>query len=328
MEALALATGRDLLGVPVRGGPYRVWLWNLEDPFDELQRRIAAASIHFGISSADIENRLYLDSGRDRGLCIAMQDRNGFEILEPIVRELVAELKMREIDVLIIDPFVSSHGVSENDNGAIDAVVKAWGRVADQAECAIVLVHHLRKLGGEQASAESARGASSLVAAARSVRILQRMTPKEADGAGLDSHKSYFQVFDDKNNLAPPAENAAWFRMVSVSLPNGDNVGVVEPWEYPKVFAGVTTEDLLAVQKAIAGKGYRQNCQARDWAGHAVGKVLNFDMAKAANRKRVRTMVKTWIANGALDIVELPDKDRKLRPCIEVGEWATDSCAT
>lgn len=321
-EALALVTGKNLLGVPVHGGPFRVWIWNLEDPMDELQRRIAAACIHYALKPDDIADRLHVNSGRDQGLCIAKQDRNGFEILEPIVSELVAELEARQIDVLFVDPFVSSHGVSENDNGAIDAVVKAWGRVADQAACAIVLVHHLRKLGGEQASAESARGASALVAAARSVRVLQRMTQKEAENAGLDSRAGYFQVFDDKNNLAPADENAAWFRMVPVPLPNGDNVGVVEPWAYPRAFAGITTADLLAVQRAIAGKGFRQSSQAKDWAGHAVGEVLGLDMSVAANRKRVGIMIKTWIANGVLDAVELPDKDRKLRPCVDVGVWA------
>lgn len=320
-EALALVTGRDLLGVPVRGGPYRVWLWNLEDPLDELLRRIAATCIHFGITAADIDDRFFVDSGRDQGLCIAKQDRNGFEILEPVVSELVAELKMRGIDVLIVDPFVSSHAVTENDNNAVDAVMKTWGRVADQANCAIVLIHHLRKLGSEQASAESARGASSLVAAARSVRVLQRMTKKEADGAGLDNPSGYFQVFDDKNNLAPPAENAAWFHMPSVHLPNGDNVGVVESWEYPKPFAGVTTDDLLSVQRAIAGKGLKKSPQAIDWAGYTVGKVLGFDMTAPANRKRVRIMMNTWLSNGALIVIELPDKNRKPRPCVDVGEW-------
>lgn len=317
-EALALVTGRDLLGVPVHGGPYRVWLYNLEDPLDELLRRIAATCIRYGIKPDDIGDRLFVDSGRDRELCIAKQDRNGFEILEPIVSELVAELKMREIDVLIVDPFVSSHSVSENDNGAIDAVVKAWGRVADQANCSVVLVHHLRKLGGEQASAESARGASSMVAAARSVRVLQPMTSKEAEDAGLETHHGYFKAFDDKNNLAPPAENAAWCHMASVPLPNGDHVGVVEPWAYPKAFAGITTDDLHAVQEAVAGKGYRQNSQAKDWAGHVVGEVLGLDMTTPASRKRVRTMLTTWLANGALEVVQLPDENRKLRPCIDV----------
>jgi RecA-family ATPase len=40
---------------------------------------------------------------------------------------------------------VSSHKVPENDNGSVDMVLKEWGRVADQANCAVLLVHHVRK---------------------------------------------------------------------------------------------------------------------------------------------------------------------------------------
>jgi RecA-family ATPase len=82
----------------------------------------------------------------------------------------------RKIDVLTIDPFVSSHEVSENDNRAIDAVVKAWGRLADECNCSINLVHHVRKGNGTEANADSARGAKALVDAARSVIVFNRMT--------------------------------------------------------------------------------------------------------------------------------------------------------
>src|SRR5690349_16778256 len=37
-EALAMASGRPLLGVEP-AGRLRVWIWNGEDPFEELQRR-------------------------------------------------------------------------------------------------------------------------------------------------------------------------------------------------------------------------------------------------------------------------------------------------
>jgi hypothetical protein len=53
VEALALATGRPLLGqdVPKRS---RVWLFNLEDDMIELRRRVSAAMIHYNIKPADI----------------------------------------------------------------------------------------------------------------------------------------------------------------------------------------------------------------------------------------------------------------------------------
>ena len=43
-EAIAVATGRDLLGIKSRQR-CRVWCWNGENPADELDRRIAAICI-------------------------------------------------------------------------------------------------------------------------------------------------------------------------------------------------------------------------------------------------------------------------------------------
>lgn len=322
-DGLALASGRNLIGTPVYGDPKRVWLWNLEDPRDEIERRVVATMLHYGMKPEDIGDRLFLNSGRDHPLCIARQERNGATILEPVVDALVAELVARRIDVLVVDPFVSSHAVSENDNSAIDAVVKTWGRVAERANCAIELVHHVRKQGDAEATAESARGAKALTDAARSCRVLNRMTKEEAEKAGLQTHRGHFRVTDDKNNLAPPApDEAVWFAMTSVKLPNGDNVGVVTPWTWPSALDGVTVHDLYAVQQAIDGKGYRASNQAKNWVGYALAEVLGLDATVKADRCKIAGLLKTWIKNGALVETSVKDETRRERPAIEVGAWA------
>ncbi len=327
-DALAMTSGRPILGTTTYGKPLQVWIWNLEDPSDELERRVAATMQYYGITPADIGDRLFMDSGRDQSLCIARQDRNCSTIMEPIIDALVAELLARQIDVLIIDPFVSSHTVSENDNGAMDAVVKAWGRVAERANCAIELVHHLRKLNGAEATAESSRGAIALVAAARSVRVLNAMTKDEAEKANLESRRGYFRVGDDKNNLAPQDDATTWFQIVSVLLANGDNIGVVAPWRWPSPFAGVTVADLLAVQRAVHGKSCRADVQSPDWVGHTVADVIGLDTADKTDQTKIKSLLKTWIKNGALVVVERPDSKRIQRKFIEVGNWATTGCHT
>lgn len=128
-EALAMTSGRSLLGDSV-SGTLSVWVLNLEDPRDELERRVSATMIHHGIDQEALGGRLYLDSGRERGICTATQARDGVTINDSEVAGIIAEIKARQIDVLIVDPFVSSHRVNENDNGAIDLVAKEWGRVA------------------------------------------------------------------------------------------------------------------------------------------------------------------------------------------------------
>ena len=158
-ETLAMISGQDLLGVHPSGRS-KVWLWNLEDPADEIARHIQATAKHYRLEARDIEGHLFADSGRDQRLIIATTDRNGTSIVQPVVDSLVAEITGRGIDVLIIDPFVSSHQAPENDNGAMDRIVKEWGRVAERGNCAVELVHHSRKssAGETEITVESSRG--------------------------------------------------------------------------------------------------------------------------------------------------------------------------
>jgi len=196
---------------------------------------------------------------------------------------------MRSLDVFIVDPFVSTHAVDENSNSAVDRVVKGfWAPLAARCGIAIDLVHHTRKLGGETGSSEAGRGASALLAAARSGRVLNRMTSEERERAGIGESDSstYFSVLRDKANLAP-ASGREWRRVVPVDLANGDNVGVVEAWDWPDDFGGITARHLLAVQNAIhyAPHPLRYSDQASPWVGEIVAEVLHLDPVR--DRKRI-----------------------------------------
>lgn len=329
---LSLTTGRALLGKSVWGGSQRAWYWNLEDDSEELERQVQAAAIHYRVGEGDCGDRLFIDSGMEEQheLCTAVNGPDGFMILKPVITGLEAELKARGIDVLIVDPFVSSHSIEENDNNAIDAIVKEWARLAKRVGCAIVLVHHSKKLGGTKVTAEASRGASSLVAAARSTLVLNRMDDQEAERFmidGDDEKRRLFTVQDDKHNRAP-AEKAEWYRMASVDLGNfdgehSDNVGVVTQWTPPDAFAGVTADHLRRVQGIIAGSEFRESSQAGNWAGNAVATVLGLSAEKhaKADRQRISNILREWLANGALRVERRPDpaKGRDV-PYVVVGD--------
>jgi hypothetical protein len=74
------------------------------------------------------------------------------------------------------------------------------------------------------------------MAAARSGRVLNRLTEKQKAGSGISTtdQLTYFSVMWDKANLAHPGKRQ-WRRMVSVVLANGECVGVVEVWEWPNL---------------------------------------------------------------------------------------------
>lgn len=337
---LSLASGRqEILGKTVWAGPKRVWYWNLEDGLDELEMQLVAAAMFHGVGQDACADRIFLDSGPEGAeLRIAIEDRDGYRIAVPLVEALLAELIARKIDVLVVDPFVSSHGVSENDNSGIDAVVKTWAGIAKRAGCAVVLVHHSKKLGSDKVTAESSRGASALVSAARVTLVLNRMDKEEAKRFGItadNERRRLFTVQDDKANRAP-AEDAQWFRLASQNVGNstgqddpfgeeGDSVGVVTRWTPPDAFENVTADHLRAVQTLVAGGAYKENHQAADWVGKAVAEVLGISADKdaAADRAKINALLRTWLGTGALVVVERRDPEkREMKKYVEVGAAA------
>lgn len=332
VEALAMVTGRPLLGFQVPK-PLRAWIWNGEDPREEIERRLAAALLHFGISPGDIGDRLFIDSGRETPIVIAQKLGEGVTVMAPMVDALTAEIQARQIDVMIVDPFVSCHEVPENDNGAIDRVTKTWARIAEAANCGVELVHHVRKAGSGQTTytVEDARGGSALIGAVRSARVLNVMSPEEAEPAGIAAtdRRRFFRVDDGKSNMAPPVERAEWRELVSVGLGNEDAdgpedlVGVATAWAMPGLFADIDVADTRRVQKAIQGGSWSENVQSGDWAGRIIGEVLGIDTSpKTPGQTRVKALLKGWIKGGALKVAyEHDSRNGRSKPMIVVGEW-------
>lgn len=329
--ALALASGVPVLGKPIHGPPKSVWYWNLEDDLDELSRQFHAAAQLHGIAPAACAQRLFVDSALDGAeLCTATDESGDFRIIMPIMESITDQVKHRGIDVLIIDPFVSSHQVDENHNSKIDRVVKQWARVAKDANCSVVLVHHTRKLAGQEVTAEHSRGASAMVNAARSTLVLNRMRQEEAEQFGISDRaeqRRYFSVRDDKANRAPP-EAQEWYRMASVDLGNGDTVGVPQPWQPTDIFADIKVVDLYRCQVAISQGEWRESIQAKQWAGHAIAPLLGLNIDDKGDKAKAAKILRTWVQNGALKTVERQDESRRARTFIEVGEWTTPDGAT
>ncbi len=333
LDTASMVCGRNLLtGASIR--PVRVWYWNGEDPQEELNRRLAAIALHYGLTEADFADRLFMDNGRDTRIKVAIDNRqHGITINRPDVDALAGAIRQNDIDVCIFDPFVSIHAVPENDNGAIDLVAKELAAVADRCNCNIETVHHVRKSNGAEMTAEDARGASSLVGAARSVRVMNPMTSDEAGKANVNPNERrlYFRIDNGKANMAPPSSTATWRRLIGVDLGNGtatyppDNVGVVTAWSWPDAFKGLTAADLKDVQNRIAGGKWRADVQAAAWAGNAVAKALNLDLGDKAEKERVKELLKTWTRNESLVKVQRFDDDaRRDKWFVEVGKWVEE----
>lgn len=90
VEALCLASGRTLLDEWVEPIGLRVWVYNLEDPRDEMDRRVIGAMIFHGVKPEEVEGKLFLDTGRERPLCTAVDIRGEVTIVKPEIDALEA----------------------------------------------------------------------------------------------------------------------------------------------------------------------------------------------------------------------------------------------
>jgi len=281
--ATAAATGReDLVGETVHES-VKSWVWNNEDDQDELRRRLAAVVQRWSIELDTIRNRLGLNSGADRPLLVARAGRDGAVARLPDIDAIAERVSANGIGLLVVDPFVETHEVDENDNAQIKAVAVMWREIARRCDCAVVLVHHTGKPPAAAPDAwagslSASRGASSLGGVARIVRTLFGMSERDADKLGLppeDRHR-WVRLDDAKANLSL-SESAKWFRRESVTIANGDEVGVLVPGdpkpETPSADFDAIREALLdAIAKAWnAGDPLSQRPQAKD--RYAPGKV-------------------------------------------------------
>lgn len=316
---VAVATGIDLLNEPVHQ-PGAVWLYNLEDPRDEILRRVQAALIAYEIPPEHLSGKLFLDSGRERPLVIAEKLSDGRVVAMPVVEQLIEEIKRRAVKLLIVDPFVKSHRLEENRNEQIDYAATLWGQVAEGAGCSILLVHHFRK-GATPGEADAFRGASALVDASRAAVTLAVMPEADASKYGIDADRRRFFVRADnaKLNLAPPPDKATWLELRSIALPNGDNVQAVVPWELPSPWDGLPMGMVIDILDQLeAGRGDGQKWsprkESRDgWAGRVIMEAAGKTDAQAAD------ILKTWERNGLLKRGEYTDpKRRETRACYDV----------
>jgi AAA domain/DnaB-like helicase N terminal domain len=316
-ETLAKVVGRQLLHDTPRD-QYRCWAWFGEECADDIDRLFTAAMDHHGLTVDDIGQRLFV-SARDQRLVVASQTRDGLMIARPVVDAVKRFLRKNRIDSVIIDPFVKSHEVGENDNVLIDKVVGIWSEIAHECSVHVHLYHHNRKTGGADLTVEDVRGGGAIVGAVRSVRILNAMTKEDAEKAEVDPAWAYIRLDDAKQNNLPPAK-ARWMRLVSVDLAHGDTAGVATAWSWPDPFSEISVEDTKRVQKAVADGEWRASSQAADWVGKPVADALGLDLEDKAARKRVKGMIETWIENGVLREIERHDEKRRPRKYVEVGK--------
>jgi RecA-family ATPase len=163
----------------------RVLVVSLEDDGNELERRVQAVLLHYGIERAELKGWLFLSApGGTRGK-IMTADKNGNTIVGPLAGRLRKVIEARKIDIVSLDPFVKSHSVEENNNSGIDDVVQVLTDMASEYNIAVDAPHHTSKGASDPGNANRGRGASAMKDAARLVYTLSPMSTDEAKAFGI-----------------------------------------------------------------------------------------------------------------------------------------------
>lgn len=248
--AVAVATGNEITGhsIHTQGN---TWVINNEESEDELQRRLMAICQRFEIPWETLEGQLFMNSGFIDPYILAKKTDQGVTAT-PMVDHIIKEIRGNNITLLVLDPFVSVHTVPENSNEEQQQVINVIRRIAGETGCAVLLIHHTKKTGGDSEAhagvADDSRGASAVVAALRNAQTLARMNPATADKLGFSKEDRRRMIRMDwaKSNYTLPPENSTWYLMDTVSLPNGDLVGVPVPFDMEaraKEFAEIQQRD-------------------------------------------------------------------------------------
>jgi hypothetical protein len=245
----------------------RVLFISGEDGGVEVTRRLAALCQAYGISAADLGDRLMIVGAGEIGDLTLNRSVQGQGVANDAgLARLDQVIEAHRADVVILDPLVSFMPGGINDNTAVSAVMRQLVEMSVARRFGLFIAHHVAKAAsraGAEGEASAGLGAVSLASHARIVVSLEALdAAKEAPRLGIlpERSKFFFKVTNGKANLAPRSD-AHIFELTSVELPNadpangypkGDTVQVVKPYQ-----AGGTlfTDPVLKQVLAVLARG-------------------------------------------------------------------------
>jgi hypothetical protein len=122
----------------------------------------------------------------------------------------------------------------------------------------------------------------------------------------------YFRSFNGKRNFAPPAAESDWFKLESILLANGDDVGVVTMWTYPADRSQIAPDVLALIfgdidRRMPDGQRYSSHNAAKKRAAWRVVKKHCPDKTQ----DQCRAAITAWVKRGLLYEDEYRDEARR-----------------
>jgi hypothetical protein len=215
----------------------KVWYHNGEENWDELCRRLDAVCRYYGVEHSDLEGWLCMTNPQKFPLRVAeIGSGDRFTPDRNLLAHMYEEISANEFEVISLDPLIALHGVPENNPVMMRGVMDIFRDLAASINCSCEIVGHTGPIGFDaQLTAYDTRGSGAIVDALRSMRMLDLMTVDEAQKVGVEEYRRerHVKVTPAKRNYSATSGPAQWIRIENLIIANGDDVGVVSPWEWP-----------------------------------------------------------------------------------------------
>jgi RecA-family ATPase len=169
-----------------------------EDDPEILAMRLHELAAARGADEAEIRflnQAIDLRSGVGVDLSLLVKNAQGQLVPGPFYAALKLFCEGKKL--VVLDPLLFLAGdMDEKDNGAMGALMRLITRLAYETGCAILVIHHVAKAGGEDGREEAARarGASSITTSVRLQIDLRAPTATEMMDMGIDENERGFYV--------------------------------------------------------------------------------------------------------------------------------------
>ena len=244
-----------------------------------------------------------------------------FELKQPSIADKIKALdyaaRQYKPTVIMIDNLARFDPKAESDSAKATEMMTALGKIARTLNASIVIIHHDRKMpgqdGGKTAGDDMSRGTNALTAA---VRVMVQIKPEGNDyiiieGGGTNNTKSVAELR---------------FRKHDVDV-NGYGTVALALEEKPDLFEGISNtkaKDMWAHLIECDPSERQHDIRSAGWAGYIMGEFLELDMGQGKKnsecakdeimiRDRMKGILGTWSKSGILSVAKETWKDSQQR---------------
>ncbi len=242
-DAVAIATGRKILADEVHERGSVLFLAG-EDARRDVEARIAGILEFYDIQPAELGDRLHV-------LYLGEVDAINYTLANMAADMAMLNTNMAgwlrefpDIVAVFVDPLMAWHRLVENSNEALQLLFSALRAVAVQGQRHVGIDHHVTKVTmndseGHVNNLAALRGAGVIGADIRWAFTMAKLNATTAASYGIpeDSRRRYRRLDQLKQSYAPDDDEMRLLRVESVTIANGESVGVLVEQEMDLVRA-------------------------------------------------------------------------------------------